>query len=142
MLEFELKIKELELKYGSKIDEANLKRRSMLEQTDLNKAGDLMKEMIKGQKNSSLIQMDKETQIRQGKRAEQLLNDPLLKTAFEDLLEIYKQEIFNTKFTEDDKRTYLWVAYNLVDKIRGHLQSIMTSGKLSQDEIDQLNKRS
>ena len=140
MLEFELKIKELELKYGSKIDEANLKRRSMLEQTDLNKAGDLMKEMIKGQNNSS--QMDKETQIRQGKRAEQLLNDPLLKTAFEDLLEIYKQEIFNTKFTEDDKRTYLWVAYNLVDKIRGHLQSIMTSGKLSQDELDQLNKRS
>ena len=50
MLEFELKIKELELKYGSKIDEANLKRRSMLEQTDLTKAGDLMKEMIKGQK--------------------------------------------------------------------------------------------
>ena len=86
--------------------------------------------------------MDKETQIRQGKRAEQLLNDPLLKKAFEDLLEIYKQEIFNTKFTEDDKRTYLWVAYNLVDKIRGHLQSIMTSGNLSQDEIDQLNKRS
>ena len=86
--------------------------------------------------------MDKETQIRQGKRAEQLLNDPLLKKAFEDLLEIYKQEICNTKFTEDDKRTYLWVAYNLVDKIRGHLQSIMTSGKLSQDEIDNLNKRS
>ena len=86
--------------------------------------------------------MDKETQIRQGKRAEQLLNDPLLKKAFEDLLEIYKQEIFNTKFAESEKRTYLWVAYNLVDKIRGHLQSIMTSGKLSQDEIDNLNKRS
>ena len=86
--------------------------------------------------------MDKETQIKQGKRAEQLLNDPLLKKAFEDLLEIYKQEIFNTKFTEDDKRTYLWVAYNLVDKIRGHLQSIMESGKLTQQELDQLNKRS
>jgi hypothetical protein len=86
--------------------------------------------------------MDKETQIRQGKRAEQLLNDPLLKTAFEDLLEIYKQEIFNTKFAENDKRTHLWVAYNLVDKIRGHLHSVMESGKLSQQEIDQLNKRS
>jgi hypothetical protein len=49
MLDFELKIKELELKYGSKIDEANLKRRSMLEQTDLNKAGDLMKEIVRGQ---------------------------------------------------------------------------------------------
>ena len=88
-------------------------------------------------------QMDnKEQEIRQGKRAEQLLNDPLLKKAFEDLLEIYKQEIFNTSFTENDKRTYLWVAYNLVDKIRGHLHSIIASGKLSQEEIDQLNKRS
>ena len=86
--------------------------------------------------------MDKETQIRQGKQAQQLLNDPLLKTAFEDLLEIYKQEIFNTSFTENDKRTYLWVAYNLVDKIKGHLQSIMASGKLTQQELDQLNKRS
>ena len=85
--------------------------------------------------------MDKETQIRQGKRAEQLLNDPLLKTAFEDLLEIYKQEIFNTKFAENEKRTHLWVAYNLVEKIRGHLQSIMSSGKLTQQELDQLNKR-
>ena len=84
----------------------------------------------------------KEKQIREGKRAEQLLNDPLLKTAFEDLLEIYKQEIFNTKFTESDKRTYLWVAYNLVDKIRGHLQSVMASGKLTQQELDNLNKRS
>ena len=84
--------------------------------------------------------MDKETQIRQGKQAQQLLNDPLLKTAFEDLLEIYKQEIFNTSFTEDDKRTYLWVAYNMVDKIRGHLHSVMESGKLTQQELDQINR--
>jgi len=84
--------------------------------------------------------MDKETQIRQGKQAQQLLNDPLLKTAFEDLLEIYKQEIFNTSFTENDKRTYLWVAYNMVDKIRGHLHSVMESGKLTQQELDQINR--
>ena len=84
--------------------------------------------------------MDKETQIRQGKQAQQLLNDPLLKTAFEDLLEIYKQEIFNTSFTENDKRTYLWVAYNMVDKIRGHLHSVMESGKLTQQELDQIKR--
>ena len=84
--------------------------------------------------------MDKDKQIRQGKRAEQLLNDPLLKTAFEDLLELYKQEIFNTSFTENDKRTYLWVAYNMVDKIRGHLHSVMESGKLTQQELDQINR--
>jgi len=29
----------------------------------------------------------------------------------------------------------------MVDKIRGHLQSIMASGKLTQQELDQLNTR-
>ena len=83
---------------------------------------------------------NKEKQVRQGKRAEQLLNDPLVKTAFEDLLKIYKQEIFNTSFADDEKRRYLWVAYNMVDKIKGHLQSVMESGKLTQQELDQINR--
>ena len=82
--------------------------------------------------------MDK--QIREGKRAAQLLDDPLLKQAFEDLLETYKQEIFNTSFADDNKRRSLWMAYNMLDKIRGHLQSIMESGKLAQKDLEQLNK--
>jgi len=85
--------------------------------------------------------MDKiETQVREGKRAQVLLNDPLLKQAFEDLLETYKQEIFYTSFTDDDKRRSLWMAYNMVDKIRGHLQTIMESGKLAQKDLELLNK--
>ncbi len=81
-----------------------------------------------------------EKQIREGKRAQVLLNDPLLKQAFEDLLETYKQEIFNTSFADDNKRRSLWMAYNMLDKIRGHLQSIMESGKLAQKDLEQLNK--
>ena len=81
-----------------------------------------------------------EKQIRKGKRAQVLLNDPLLKQAFEDLLETYKQEIFNTSFADDNKRRSLWMAYNMLDKIRGHLQSIMESGKLAQKDLELLNK--
>jgi hypothetical protein len=85
--------------------------------------------------------MDKlETQIRQAKRAQVLLNDPLLKQAFEDLLETYRQEIFNTNFADDEKRRSLWMAFNMLDKIRGHLQSIMESGKLAQKDLELLNK--
>ena len=85
--------------------------------------------------------MDKlETQIRQAKRAEVLLNDPLLKQAFEDLLETYKNEIFNTNFADDEKRRSLWMAFNMLEKIRGHLQSIMESGKLAQQDLELLNK--
>ena len=82
----------------------------------------------------------KETQIREGKRAQVLLNDPLLKQAFEDLLNTYKQEIFYTSFADDEKRRSLWMAYNMLDKIRGHLQSIMESGKLAQKDLELLNK--
>ena len=70
-----------------------------------------------------------------------LLNDPLLKQAFEDLLETYKNEIFNTNFADDDKRRSLWMAYNMLDKIRGHLQTIMESGKLAQKDLELLNQR-
>ena len=83
--------------------------------------------------------MDK--QIREGKRAAQLLDDPLLKQAFEDLLETYRQEIFNTNFADDDKRKSLWMAYNMLDKIRGHLQSIMESGKLASKDLELLQKQ-
>ena len=81
-----------------------------------------------------------EEQIREGKRAQVLLNDPLLKQAFEDLLNTYKQEIFHTSFADDEKRRSLWMAYNMVDKIQGHLQSIMESGKLAQKDLEFLNK--
>ena len=79
-------------------------------------------------------------QIRKGKQAQVLLQDPLLKTAFEDLLETYRQEIFNTNFTDDDKRRSLWMAYNMLDKIKGHLITIMESGKLAQKDLELLNK--
>ena len=69
-----------------------------------------------------------------------LLNDPLLKQAFEDLLETYKNEIFNTNFADDEKRRSLWMAFNMLEKIRGHLQSIMESGKLAQQDLELLNK--
>ena len=78
--------------------------------------------------------------MREGKRAQVLLSDPLLKQAFEDLLGTYKQEIFNTSFADDDKRRSLWMAYNMLDKIKGHLITIMESGKLAQKDLELLNK--
>jgi hypothetical protein len=49
LLDFELQIKELELKYGMKIDEADIKRRSMLQEHNVKATGDIMKEIVKGQ---------------------------------------------------------------------------------------------
>ena len=48
--------------------------------------------------------------------------------------------MFHTGFADDDKRKSLWMAYNMLDKIRGHLQTIMESGKLAQKDLELLYK--
>ena len=87
--------------------------------------------------------MDKiQKQIQQGQRAKQLLDDPLLKEAFEYLTEQYKSEIFNTSYNDHDQRQVLWMAYNMLDKIKGHLVSVMETGKLASSELENLTRQS
>jgi len=81
-------------------------------------------------------------QIQQGQKANQLLNDPLLKEAFEYLAEQYKSEIFNTNYNDHDQRQVLWMAYNMLDKIKGHLVSVMETGKLASSELENLTRQS
>lgn len=81
-------------------------------------------------------------QIQQGQKAKQLLNDPLLKEAFEYLAEQYKSEIFNTNYNDHDQRQVLWMAYNMLDKIKGHLVSVMETGKLASSELENLTRQS
>jgi CTP:phosphocholine cytidylyltransferase-like protein len=87
--------------------------------------------------------MDKiEKQIQQGQKAKRLLDDPLLKEAFEYLSEQYKSEIFNTSYNDHDQRQVLWMAYNMLDKIKGHLVSVMETGKLASSELENLTRQS
>lgn len=81
-------------------------------------------------------------QIQQGQRAKQLLDDPLLKEAFEYLSDQYKTEIFNTSYNDHDQRQVLWMAYNMLDKIKGHLVSVMETGKLASSELENLTRQS
>jgi CTP:phosphocholine cytidylyltransferase-like protein len=81
-------------------------------------------------------------QIQQGQRAKQLLDDPLLKEAFEYLSDQYKTEIFNTNYNDHDQRQVLWMAYNMLDKIKGHLVSVMETGKLASSELENLTRQS
>jgi hypothetical protein len=39
---------------------------------------------------------------------------------------------------DHNQRQVLWMAYNMIEKIKGHLESVMTSGSLAQKELDQL----
>ena len=61
-----------------------------------------------------------------------------MKEAISYLKTRYKEEIFNTSYKDHEQRQVLWMAYNMVEKIKGHLESVMNEGKLAAKELDQL----
>ena len=61
-----------------------------------------------------------------------------MKEAFNYLKNSYREEIFNTSYSDHNQRQVLWMAYNMVEKIKGHLESVMNEGKLAAKELDQL----
>ena len=77
-------------------------------------------------------------QLSQGTKAQLILDEPLMKEAISYLKTRYKEEIFNTSYKDHEQRQVLWMAYNMVDKIKGHLESVMNEGKLASKELDQL----
>ena len=66
------------------------------------------------------------------RRAQSLLNDPLIVEAFEtlekDLLDTWKQSGTGDKGTRES----LWLAMRLLDRLRIHLQSILETGQMAE----------
>ena len=56
--------------------------------------------------------------ISQGTKAQLILDEPLMKEAISYLKTRYKEEIFNTSYKDHEQRQVLWMAYNMVDKIK------------------------
>ena len=76
--------------------------------------------------------MVEETEIQRGHKAKQLLDEPLLKEAFDKLEALYKEEIFLTKVDEDKERTNIYLCYNTLTTVKAHLLEIMQTGELAE----------
>ena len=92
--------------------------------------------------DNKIPQSNLDQQILRGKQASILLEEPLLKEAFEYLSESYRSEIFKTSYSDHEQRQVLWMAFNMLDKIKGHLVSIMETGKLAAHELENLKRQS
>jgi hypothetical protein len=71
-------------------------------------------------------------------RAKSLLDDDLLKEAFDVTTRSYLDAWMATGLSEQDKRERLWHAVQTVAKVRAHLVTVLNGGKLAQAEIDML----
>lgn len=73
-----------------------------------------------------------------GVRAKELLEHDLLAEAFASLEQAYTQAWRLTTIDDVTGREKLFLAINVVGKVRDHLTSIMTNGTLAATELRQL----
>ena len=76
--------------------------------------------------------MVEETEIQRGHKAKQLLDEPLIKEAFDKLEALYKEEIFLTKVDEVAERTNIYLCFNTLTTVKAHLLEIMQTGELAE----------
>ena len=79
--------------------------------------------------------------MERGARAARLLDDELLKEAFETLERDYVKAWRETAARDTDARERLWQAVQVVAKVRDHLVSVVNSGKLAQREMNEIAGR-
>ena len=72
--------------------------------------------------------MDQEERER---RAQSLINDELLNEAFTLLKEDLMNRWSNSGSTDLEARESIWLAMRLLDRIRGHLTSIVETGQMN-----------
>lgn len=79
--------------------------------------------------------------VSDAKRAELLMGDDLLQGAFRQLEHDYIAKWRITEARDTDARERLWLAVQVIGKVRQHLQTAMANGKLAQHELDALAAR-
>jgi hypothetical protein len=82
------------------------------------------------------IQLDQG--VAKGARAEALLDNELLSEAFADLESSYTSAWRTTAIDDVTAREKLFLAINIVGKVRDHLAAIVTNGKLAQAELKEI----
>ena len=65
------------------------------------------------------------------RRAKVLINDPLLKEAFDTLKEDLMNRWNHSGSTDLEARESIWLAIRLLDRIHGHINSIVETGHMA-----------
>ena len=75
--------------------------------------------------------MDKTREIiAKGKRAEELLEEPLIVEAFEEIERAYIDGWKSSKARDAEGREQLFLAINILNNVREHLKAAIRDGKL------------
>lgn len=73
-------------------------------------------------------------------QAQRLLDDPMLKDAFKTLEDGYQAAWRTTLIDDISGREKLFLAVNVIGKVRDHLAGIVNGGKLAKAELQEIAK--
>lgn len=74
-------------------------------------------------------------------QAEQIVNNELIKEAFDNLEREYINAWKGARFDDQVGREKLFLAVNVIGKVRMHLQTIIADGKLAGAQLESLAKQ-
>jgi hypothetical protein len=81
-----------------------------------------------------------ESEVERGNGAAQLLRNSLFKEAFQVLSAYYVEEWVNTDPADAERRERLYVSVQVLQDIHAHIESVMRTGQMAGDEIDEAKK--
>ena len=78
-----------------------------------------------------------ELEIRRGEHAAQLLNDELLQEAFAFTEQELTRQWQNSPARDHEGREKLWLSLKLLQRVHGHLSSVLETGKFAKASLAQ-----
>lgn len=78
--------------------------------------------------------------ITRGHHAERLLADEVLTGAFDGLKAEYLKAWEESRYNDTEGRERLWQAYQIIGKVRTHLELMVGNGSLARKELNALHK--
>ncbi len=85
--------------------------------------------------------MSLEQELTRGERARRLLEDPLLVEAFDAVEAALRSAWAATGEAEERERERLWLMLRLLGRVRGHISSVMETGKLADRQLATIEQR-
>ena len=86
--------------------------------------------------------LTKQQEVERGRRAKELLENPMLVESVEKLKARYLEEWTKTVPGDVEGRERLFQAYKMVDQICAHLRIVIGDGAVSSAQIAQLKRKS
>ncbi len=83
-----------------------------------------------------------EAEVSRAHEADRIIRSPL----WDEAWQIYEEKLLsawrNSGAQDEKSREKIWMAYQVCQKVKNHITSVILTGKLAQRQVEELNERS